>query len=206
VYVAPDGSYSAMYPSVRRRVAAGAIDFVLCAVVFLLASIVGGIVQGLGTTSLEAGDLGGVLGVVLIVLSQLVVAAPIVGYLAYYWAQGSTLGMRAVDIELVRDETGRAPGWRRTVPRACVAFLVGLAVVNAYFLAIDRPAGGYGAGERVLIAGSLAVAAAGLAAKAWMLVDGRRRSALDRLFGLVYVEELVFTRARPSPWLDGWGR
>jgi uncharacterized RDD family membrane protein YckC len=202
VYVAPDGSYSATYPSVRRRLAAGAIDFVLCAVIFLLASIVGGIVQALGTTSLEAGDLGGVLGVVLIVLSQLVVAAPIVGYLAYYWAQGSTLGMRALDIEVVRDETGRAPGWRRTVLRACVAFLVGLAVVNVYFLGIDRPSGAYEAGERVLIAASLTVAVAGVAAKAWLLVDARRRSALDRLFGLVYVEELVYTNARPSPWLD----
>jgi uncharacterized RDD family membrane protein YckC len=204
VYIAPDGSYTATYPSVKRRLAAGAIDFVLCAVVFLFASIVGGIVQGLGTTSLEAGDLGGVLGVTLIVLAQAVVAAPIVGYLAYYWAQGSTLGMRAVDIEIVREGTGRAPGWLRTVPRACIAFLVGLAVVNAYFLAIDRSSGGDGTGERLLIASSLAVAAAGLAAKAWMLVDDRNRSALDRLFGLVYVEDLVFTRTRPSPWFDGW--
>jgi hypothetical protein len=33
-----------------------------------------------------------------------------------------------------------------------------------------------------------------------MFVDGRRRSLLDRLFGLVYVEELVFTREGTLPW------
>ena len=39
-----------------------------------------------------------------------------------------------------------------------------------------------------------------LVAKAWMLVDWRRRTLLDRLFGLVYVEELVFTREGTLPW------
>jgi hypothetical protein len=47
------------------------------------------------------------------------------------------------------------------------------------------------------------VAAVGLVAKAWMLADGRHRSALDRLFGLVYVEEFVFANARRSPWAEG---
>jgi hypothetical protein len=62
VYVAPGGSYSATYPSVRRRLGAGAVDWVLCWVLLLLASIVGGIVQGVGVTSVEAGGLGVVLG------------------------------------------------------------------------------------------------------------------------------------------------
>ncbi len=202
MYIAPDGSYSAMYPRLRRRLAAGAIDWVLCWVVFLIASIVGGIFQGVGLASLDAGEPGVILGVTLIVIAQLIAAAPIVAYFTYYWAQGATLGMRAADIELVREETGAPPSWRRTLPRAVLAFLVALAVLNAYFAYAGRDEGDFGALERALIAASVVVAALGVAAKAWMLVDGSRRSALDRLFGLVYVEEFLFVRARRSPWTE----
>jgi RDD family len=201
VYIAPDGSYSATYPSLRRRLAAGAVDWVLCWVIFLLASIVGGIVQGVGVTTIDAGGPGITLGVALVVLSQLLLAAPIVAYFAVYWSLGSTLGMRALDIELVEDRTGVPPTWKRTVPRAVIAFLIALAVLNVYF----AYAGGVeelGAFERVLVTASVGVAAVGVAAKAWLLVDPRRRSAFDRLFGFVYVEEFVYTDARPSPWVD----
>ena len=201
MYIAPDGSYSATYPSVRRRLAAGAVDWVLCWVIFLLASIVGGIVQGVGVTTVESGGPGTVLGVALVVLSQLVIAAPIVAYFAFYWSLGSTLGMRALDIELVHDRTGVPPTWKRTVPRAVMAFLIAVAVLNVYFAysgSVDELA----AFERALVAASVAVAAVGVGAKAWLLIDPRRQSAFDRLFGLVYVEEFVYTDARPSPWVD----
>ena len=201
MYVAPDGSYSATYPSVRRRLAAGAVDWVLCWVIFLLASIVGGIVQGVGVTIVDEGGPGVVLGVLLVVLSQLVIAAPIVAYFSVYWSLGSTLGMRALDIELVQDRTGLPPTWRRTVPRAVIAFLIALAVLNVYF-AYSGGVDELDAFERALAAASVAVAAVGIAAKALLLVDPRRRSAFDRLFGLVYVEEFVYTDARPSPWID----
>jgi RDD family len=68
VYIAPDGSFSATYPSILRRIGAGAVDWVLCWVVYLIASIVGGIVQGVGETSLDAGGAGTPLGVALVVL------------------------------------------------------------------------------------------------------------------------------------------
>jgi uncharacterized RDD family membrane protein YckC len=203
VYVAPDGSYSATYPGIRRRLAAGAIDWVLCWVVFLIASIVAGIVQGIGFTSLDVGGVGTPLGVALIVLSQLIVAGAIAAYFASYWTTGSTLGMRALDFELVVDATGGPPAWRRTVPRAVVACLLALALLNVYFAWSGR--GGdedLNAYERTLVAASFAVAGLGVAAKAWLLLDGRRRSALDRLFGLVYVEEFVYRDTRPSPWAD----
>jgi RDD family len=201
VYIAPDGSYSATYPSVWRRFAAGTVDWVLCWVIFLLASIVGGIVQGVGVASVDAGGPGVVLGVALVVLSQLMIAAPIVAYFAFYWSLGSTLGMRALDIELVEDRTGVPPMWKRTVPRAVIAFLIALAVLNVYF-AYSGGVDELNTFERALVAASVAVAAVGVAAKAWLLVDPRRRSAFDRLFGLVYVEEFVYSDARPSPWLD----
>jgi len=84
VCVAPGGSFSATYPSILRRLGTGAIDWVLCWVAFLITSIVGGIMQGLGMTSLDAGDLGGIMGAALIVLSHLIVAAPIAAYFAHY--------------------------------------------------------------------------------------------------------------------------
>ena len=139
----------------------------------------------------------------LIVLSQVFVAASIVAYFAYYWVQGSTLGMRAVGSELVRETTGRPPGWRRTVLRGIVSWLIALAVLNVYFASSGRSEDNpFNAYERALIAASIAVAAVGIAAKAWMLVDGRRRSAFDRLFGLVYLDEIVFSDARRSPWAE----
>jgi uncharacterized RDD family membrane protein YckC len=204
VYIAPDETFSATYPSILRRFGAGAIDWVLCSVAYLIASIVAGLFQALGMTSREEGDLGGIPGTTLIVVSQLIVAAPIVAYFAYYWMEGSTLGMRAVDIELVREVTARPPGWKRAVPRAILAFLVALALVNVYFASSARPYGeAFTSYERALVVVSIAVAAVGLAAKAWILVDPCRRSAFDRLFGIVYVEEFVFTNAPRSPWTEG---
>jgi hypothetical protein len=46
------------------------------------------------------------------------------------------------------------------------------------------------------------VAGVGLGAKAWMLVDGRRRSALDHAFGLVHLDDIVLTDRRRSPWAE----
>jgi uncharacterized RDD family membrane protein YckC len=124
-------------------------------------------------------------------------------YFVWFWTTGSTLGMRALDFELVVDATGEPPSWRRAVPRAVVGCLLALALVNVYFAWSgrndDEPLNGY---ERALVAASIGVGAAGVAAKGWMLLDERRRSAFDRLFGLVYVEEFVYSDARPSPWVD----
>jgi hypothetical protein len=200
MFIAPDGSYTATYPRLLRRVGAGVFDWVLCWILFLVASIVGGILQTIANALLEGDGLTRLLGAALLVVSQLVVAGPLVAYFAHYWAEGSTLGMCAVDIELVLADTGGPPSWRRTVPRAIIAVLVALAVLNVYFAWSDDALTGF---QRTLAAGSLAVASLGLAAKAWMLVDERRRSAFDHLFGVVYLEELVFTRTRPSPWTDG---
>jgi uncharacterized RDD family membrane protein YckC len=203
VYVAPNGTYSAIYPRVRRRLAAGTIDWVLCGVVFLVASIALGLVQGLGTLALDAGGGWTAPGAALVVLSQLIVLGAMAAYFAWFWTTGSTLGMRALDIELVADSTGEPPSWRRAVPRAVVGCLLALALVNVYFAwsgrTDDEPLNAY---ERALVAVSIPVAVAGVAAKGWMVLDERRRSALDRLFGLVYVEEFVYSDTRPSPWVD----
>ena len=200
MYIAPDRSYTATYPSPWRRAGAGAIDWVLAFVLFLLASIVGGVFQAIGLVSWDSGDLRGIPGSLLLLLSQAVIAAPVVGYFAYHWTTGSTLGMRALDIELVREETGRAPGWPRSIVRAVLAFVTALAVNNVYLVVASDPLDGYSSTERTVIAASAVIAGAAAAAKGWMFVDEQRRSLVDRAFGLAYVEELVFSRDAPLPW------
>jgi uncharacterized RDD family membrane protein YckC len=200
VYVAPDGSYTATHPSVWRRVAAGAIDWVLCYVLFLIASIVAGVFQTLGWSAWTAGDLRGIPGTALLFFSQLVLAAPVVGYFAYYWRTGSTLGMRALDMELVRADTGKPPRWPRALARAALAFLLAIAVNNVYTVVASDPLDGYSTLERVVIGASLALVGLCAVAKLWTLVDRERRSLFDRAFGLLYVEEIVFSRTTAWPW------
>jgi uncharacterized RDD family membrane protein YckC len=201
MFIAPDRSFTATYPRFLRRLGAGALDWVIASVLFLVASIVGGVFQAIGDVSSDAGDLRGIPGSALLLVSQVIVAIPVVAYFAAYWTTGSTLGMRAVDIELVREETGRAPGWARAIARACVAFVIAFGVNTVYsYLASDPPLDGYSSLERTVIAISVVIVSAAAAAKLWMLVDRQRRSLLDRLFGLVYVEELVFSAEAPLPW------
>ena len=200
-YLAPDGAYTAEYPRPWRRAAAATVDWVLAYVIFLVASIVAGFFQTIGLTSLSGGDLRSeVPGTILLVLSQVLTAAPVVAYFALYWATGSTLGMRALDIELVEADTGRPPSRRRTVVRALVAFALAIAVNNVYLVVASEPLDGYSTFQRWIIGASLAVTAVLFAAKAWILLDERRQSLVDRLFGLLYVEEIVFTRTTPFPW------
>jgi RDD family protein len=204
VFLAPDGTYSAMYPSVVRRLGAGAIDWSLCVILYLLGSIVGGVFASVGLTSWEAGDLRGIPGATLITISQLLIAVPIVAYFAAYWHTGSTLGMRALDIELAREETGLPPGWGRAVARGCVAFVLALAVNNVYLVRGGDSFDEYSTVQQVVIVVSYALVALLVAAKATMFLDERRRSLLDRAFGLVYLEELVFTHRDQGPW--PWSR
>ena len=200
MYVAPDGSYTATYPVAWRRVASGTIDWVLCYVLFLLASIFAGVFQALGLSAWTAGDLRGIPGTALLLLSQLIVAAPVVGYFAFFWRTGSTLGMRALDMELVRADTGRPPGWPRAILRAVLAFLLAIAVNNAYTVIASNPLSEYSTLERVVIGASLALTVACVVAKLWLFLDPERRSLFDRLFGLLYVEEFVFSRSTAGPW------
>jgi RDD family len=204
VFLSPDGSYSAFYPSVVRRLGAGAIDWSLCVILYLLGSIFGGVFASVGLTSWEAGDLRGIPGATLITISQLLIAAPIVAYFAAYWHTGSTLGMRALDIELAREETGLPPRWGRTIARGCVAFVLALAVNNVYLVRGGDPFDEYSTVQQVVIVASYALVTLLVAAKATMFLDERRRSLLDRAFGLVYLEELVFTHRDQGPW--PWSR
>ena len=192
VYVTPDGAYSGTYPSLRRRVAAGAIDWTLCYVLYLLVSIPVGMVQDVARVSWEAGDLGGLPGQIVFHALQPVVLAPIGVYFALFWRTGSTLGMRAADIELLCAGSGEQPGLRRTIPRAVLAVVLGSATYVAFvFVTGEPPLGGYTDAARVAIAVSVALFVTAVLAKLWIVLDARRQTLFDKLFGLVYVEDLV---------------
>lgn len=199
-YLAPDGSYTAEYPPIWRRAAAAALDWLLAYVIFLLASIFAGVFQAIGWSAWTAGDLRGVPGGSLLVFSQLLVAAPVIAYFAFYWRTGSTLGMRALDIELVEAEVGRPPGLLRSVLRACLAFVFAVAANNVYTVLASDPLDGYSTFQQSLVIASFTVGGIAVAGKALAHLHERRQSLWDKLFGLVYVEELVFTRTARWPW------
>jgi hypothetical protein len=77
-------------------------------------------------------------------------------------------------------------------------------VNNVYLVFGANPLEGYSTAQRVVIVVSFVLVALLLAAKATMFLDERRRSLLDRAFGLVYLEEVVFTRLDRGPW--PWAR
>jgi hypothetical protein len=54
LYISPDRSFTATFAGFRRRAAAAAIDWTICAVVYLLASIPAGVVQVLPTAGLRS--------------------------------------------------------------------------------------------------------------------------------------------------------
>jgi hypothetical protein len=195
LYLSPDGSFTAGLAGFRRRAGAAAIDWAICVVVYLLASIPAGIVQ-----VLPAGGL--------FLAGQAVAVAPVVAYFAYFYATGSTLGMRALDVELAVAATGLPPGRMRALGRAGVALLLGASVYVLYFLlaSYDEPLNGYTAFDRSLILLAIALASAGAASKLWGLVDPRRQPLDMKLFGLVVIEEIVETHPAPSPWSGLWRR
>jgi hypothetical protein len=146
-------------------------------------------VQILGSWAIVEG--GGALGRVLVALSQALVAAAVVAYLAVGLRSGQTLGMRAVEVHARVDETGRPPGWGRAVARSVLGVVFALAVVNAYFgVRGEAPIEGLSDLEQTLVDVALVVAAVAVLGKLWAFLDPARQTLWDRLFGLVVLEDL----------------
>ena len=187
--MSPDGSEIAHYARQRRRALAGAADWAICLVVYILASFPAGIVQTVGRFARTEGAEG--LGWALLVVSQALVAGAIVAYLAVGLRSGQTLGMRAVEVHARLASTGLPPGTLRSVARAVVGLVFALAFVNVYvgWRGID-PVGGVSDTEQAVFEVAVVIAIVAAAGKLWTLVDPERRSLWDRLFGLVYLEDL----------------
>jgi uncharacterized RDD family membrane protein YckC len=203
VYLAPDARYSARFAAPLRRLAAAAIDWGLLYVAYLLVSIPLGGLEALGFVLLDEGGPGAVPGALLAVGAQVMTLAPVVAYFAVLLASAQTIGMRALDIHAVVASTGRAPRvrWRGLVRGLAAAVQGTLVFVAAGSLIGDAPIGGYSERDQALLEAVRAAAAAIVAAKLWLLVDPRRQSLQDRVFGLVVIEDATpAVPMRRGPW------
>jgi hypothetical protein len=188
-WVSQDGSEVARFARQRRRALAGAADWGICFVLYILASFPAGIVQTLGRF---AGNEGAEwLGWTLVAVSQALIAGTLVAYFALGLRSTQTLGMRAVEVHARLASTGLPPGTLRSVARAVVGLVLALAFVNVYagWRGID-PVGGVSDTEQAVFEAAVVIAIVAAAGKLWAFVDPERRSLWDRLFGLVYLEDL----------------
>ena len=188
-WVSQDGSEVARYARQRRRALGGAADWAMCFVVYILASFPAGIVQTVGRF---AGNEGAEwLDWTLLVASQALVAGALVAYFALGLRSTQTLGMRAVEVHARLASTGLPPDALRSVARAVVGLVFALAFVNVYvgWRGID-PVGGVSDTEQAVFEVAVVIAIVAAAGKLWAFVDPERRSLWDRLFGLVYLEDL----------------
>lgn len=200
-YADPANRYFARFASPWRRVAAAAIDWTLCYVLFLLVSIPLGMLQTLGTVSREAGDFGGTPGHVLEIAAQALTVVAVVAYWAILLPTSQTYGMRLADIRKVSVRTGRGPSHVAAVGRGAIA-----TVVAAAFYAVFLNTTAFDKGQELdstsqrLLDISYALVAVGCVSALTMLATPTRRSIFDRIFGTAVLDELEAPAPRLGPW------
>jgi uncharacterized RDD family membrane protein YckC len=161
------------YAGFRRRLAAGAIDWLLVFVVLSAASVAA--VPWAGAAA------------AVVVLGGTAVAT--IAYFAMGWTRGGqTLGMRAAGIFLRRLENGEAVGARRAALRALLALASGASALLSLAVVFgDRPEGGYSGVDLAVAGAAVLWAELSIAGHLWQLVDRRKQSWQDKLFGFVVV-------------------
>ena len=195
-YAPADGTYRAVAAPSWRRVVASTLDWILVFVLYIIASYPLGVLQTLGDA------VGGLGGDVMFVLTQAAALGVVAVYFAYFFATGHTLGMRALDIHVFSQESGRGPHLVQASARALLSVGFFLATINAYGLL---------RGQQELtdteemwrtfaVAGVLLAVAGSL----WKLLDADGRTLWDRLFGLVVVEDVVPATMPDRLW-SPWG-
>ena len=200
-YVDPAERYVAAYASPWRRAAAAAVDWGFCYVASLIVAIPLGAVQALGAVSHEEGDLGGVPGGVLFVVSQLLAVSPAVVYFAILLPPSPTPGMRAADIRTVSTATGRAIARLRAIVRGLAATVVALA-----FYAVFMRSTAFETSARLDRVSTYALGVAyvlvalGSVSALVMSVTPTRRSLVDRVFGTAVVDDLQPIEPVMGPW------
>jgi hypothetical protein len=114
-----------------------------------------------------------------------------VAYLGLGLRSGQTLGMRAVEVHARLASNGLPPGTVRSLARAVLGLAFALAIVNVYVGARGvEPVEGISAAEQVIFEVAVVVALVAVAGKVWAFADPARRTIWDRLFGLVYLEDV----------------
>jgi uncharacterized RDD family membrane protein YckC len=197
-YRPADGSYRATAAPLSRRIVAGLVDWTIVTVSYLIVEIPLGVFQATGA------EVGGIVELVLLVLTQVAALAVVAGYFAFFLATGHTLGMRAVDIHVVGAQTGRSPSLTRAAARGVLAVVFFLAAFTAYTFVLgnyDTPLSTF---HQVSRASSIAVTCIALVGHLWQLRDPSGRSVWDRLAGLVVIEDIVPATMPERLW-SPWG-
>jgi uncharacterized RDD family membrane protein YckC len=200
-YRDPMGGYVAAFAEPWRRVAAATIDWALCYVAFLLVAIPLGIVQSVGAVSWREGDLGGLPGHVLFVVTQVLTVVPVVAYFGLLLPTSQTYGMRALELHVVSTKTGSAPSYLAATIRGVVATAFAASVYVTYQVATSFDEGREldTTSSRLLDAAHVLVIV-GSASALLMMFTPTRRSLIDRLFGTAVIDELEAVAPRMGPW------
>jgi hypothetical protein len=200
-YADPAGRYTAEFASPWRRATAAAIDWGLCLVAYLVASIPLGAIQTLGSTSAQDGDLGGVPGHVLVIGTQILTAAPAVAYFALLLPTSHTLGMRARDLRFVSLRTGKAPSPLASAVRAVGATAVAAALyVLLFYWTSFESVGHLDTASRVALYAAYVLGGAAAISAVAMIVTPTHRNVFDRLFGTAVVDQLEAVSPVMGPW------
>jgi uncharacterized RDD family membrane protein YckC len=197
-YRPPDGSYRATAAPLSRRVIAGLVDWTIVTVSYLIVEIPLGVFQATGA------EVGGIVELVLFVLTQAAALAVVAGYFAFFFGTGHTLGMRAVDIHIVTARTGQSPSLARAAARGVLAVVFFLAAFTAYTFVLgtyDTPLSTF---HQVSRASSIAVTCIALFGHLWQVQDRSGRSLWDRLAGLAVIEDMVPATMPDRLW-SPWG-
>jgi uncharacterized RDD family membrane protein YckC len=200
-YVDPGNRYVAAFALPWRRGVAAAVDWGLCFVAFLVVSIPLGSIEALGALSLEEGDLNGVPGRVLVVVTQLLTVAPAVLYFALLLPTSQTYGMRLSDIRIVSTGTGRAPSYPLAAIRAVAGTIMAAAVYGAfhYWSSFEKPSHLDSTSIHIIDAAFVVAGAACISALT-MLFSPTNRSIVDRLSRTAVLDELEAVVPRMGPW------
>jgi uncharacterized RDD family membrane protein YckC len=200
-YRDPTGRYVAAFADVWRRVAAATIDWALCYVVFLLVSIPLGMVQSVSAVSWREGDLGGLPGHVLFVVTQVLTVVPVVAYFGLLLPTSQTYGMRALELHVVSTKTGSAPSYLAATIRGVIATAVAASFYVTYQVATSFDKGReLDATSSRLLDGAHVLVIVGSASALLMMLTPTRRSLIDRLFGTAVIDELEAVAPRMGPW------
>jgi hypothetical protein len=200
-YDDPRGRYFAEFAAPWRRAGAAAVDWVLCAILYLLVSIPLGAVQAAGLLSKEEHDLGGIPGSVVVYTTEILVAAPLVAYFTLLLPTSDTFGMRATQLRIVSMRRGRAPGRIAAFLRAVVATAVAISVYLTVLVATSysKPRDLDKASVYALDVAHV-LFAVGVASAILMIVTPTHRSAVDRLFGTAVIDNLKAVKPQLGPW------
>jgi uncharacterized RDD family membrane protein YckC len=201
-YADPERRYTAGFGSPGRRATAAAIDWTICLVAYLIASIPLGGIQALGAVSWKEHDFGGVPGEVLVIAAQVGTALPAVAYFTFLWPTSHTFGMRARDIRIVSMRTGRAPSYVASFLRAVLTVATAAAVYVMFARATTTQAGNGSLDHSSWLALQVAyVLASGAALSALSVTLTRsHRNLVDRFVGTATVDELEAVIPQMGPW------